>query len=189
MKSHRPVVVRSLIVGCTAIASLIAAGFIRLNLRILPAPVTKNTPKAGGKNTLKRTNATITIRNGNTQQVESTGRVATRRLFKERPTAPATARVTATPAITVSVAPALSIQMPKKNPAQALVPAAPTSASPATVIKLVPAPAARPVVNVYPPSAVTPTRTIIGAQSSILLAPEFEDFLLETTDARISFCR
>lgn len=173
MNPQRPVVVRWLMIGCTALVSLPAAWFIRLNQKKLPAPMTQKNPTPAGKNPPKHANATITIRNGMTQQAESTDRLATRRLFKARPTTTGTTRVMEPSAVAANANPAPGPQVIKKDPLRALTSAAPT-----------PAPSA--VVTGTPPSEALPTRTIIGIHASILLAPEFDDRFPDTSDVRIS---
>src|SRR5687768_10242912 len=103
---------RWLIIAYAAGASLIALWFMRMSLlrsapgRNLPSPTRNGTKPA------KKVNATITIRNADTQQPELVEQVTTRKLFRQRP-----APVPRTPAPTfrtpapAAKAPPISVQV------------------------------------------------------------------------------
>lgn len=187
---------RWLILAYAALASLLAAWFIRAHLRrpeligaVVPLVAQSST------NSTKRANATITIRNGTTQQAESTSRVTTRKLFRYR---------TATHAQTTPAPPA-----PVRTPAQPPTPQRQFTGATTTVFR---APAVRPppATTPVPPPAMAPQRPgpggsdytptdapvnsgRIGQQRSILLgmevdeaAPEPAPRADETTNVRIA---
>jgi prepilin-type N-terminal cleavage/methylation domain-containing protein len=125
--------------------------------------------------TRTRGNATITIRNASTQQEESTDRVATRRLFKARQSSETTTRIAPGTGTTVktTLSPAM-VKAPATAPATALIPTTPTTK------------AAKPDQHDYAPTDAKPTARLIGTQPSILLAPEIDDSVPETTQVRIA---
>lgn len=142
----------------------------------------------------KRTkaNATITIRNAN-QQVEVTGRVATRTFFRRRTPAevtttlikagsPPPAPATTVPASTPPPEPATTRRTTTPEPARPVT-AAPTE----SVFRKPIAPPPRREATEYPPSDQTPTRTQIGTQESILLSLDIDESdPQESTSVRIA---
>ena len=191
---------RWLIVAYAIFASLLVGGFIRASLlrRSGPTIMDAKLVVPDDATSRKRANATITIRNATTQRAEIIERVATRRLFKVRPASEVTAR--AMPAVMPTVMPtSATIAQPIPSVAAARIPVTTTAvtiktavAVPVAVAKSA-APAPAPAIAArtdphldYAPTDAMPTHLLIGSRPSILLAPEIDDSVLETTQVRIS---
>ncbi|HEX3135050.1 MAG TPA: prepilin-type N-terminal cleavage/methylation domain-containing protein [Planctomycetota bacterium] len=168
---------RWLMLGYATFASLLAVWFIRASLlrHSRSAATAATAVTASTATTRTRGNATITIRNASTQQEESTDRVATRRLFKARQSSETTTRIAPGTGTTVktTLSPAM-VKAPATAPATALIPTTPTTK------------AAKPDQHDYAPTDAKPTARLIGTQPSILLAPEIDDSVPETTQVRIA---
>lgn len=177
---------RWLIVAYAMVTSLVVGWFIRASLlrhsgsAIKEAHVVMPVDAA----TRKRANATITIRNGTTQRPEIIERVATRRLFKSRPASEVTAQVvpsSVTPAkpILRAVTAITHVTTPMViKPAVAVIVA--VEKSPLAI------PARSDPHHDYAPTDAMPTHLLIGNRPSILLAPDIDDSLPETTQVRIA---
>lgn len=216
---------RWLIIAYAIFTSLLVGGFIRASLLRRSGPAIQDAQLVVPDDAAsrKRTNATITIRNATTQRAEIIERVATRKLFKARPTSEVITRMTAAHATIAkpisSAAPAraeVTTTEIMKTVANLAV-KTPVNAAEKTVIKqaLQPAikPATQPVPAVpiagpkaeakstaaktanaaqadphhdYAPTDAMPTHLYIGNRPSILLAPEIDDSLPETTQVRIA---
>lgn len=208
---------RWLIIAYAFFASLLVGGFIRASLvrRSGPAILDAQLVVPDDAASRKRANATITIRNATTQRAEIIERVATRKLFKARPTSEVITRMTAAHATiakpTPSAAPARAevtttdiIRTAANSPVKTPVNAAektvikqaiqPASAVPIAGPKAEAKSTAAENVNAarsdshydYAPTDAKPTHLLIGNRPSILLAPEIDDSLPETTQVRFA---
>lgn len=193
---------RWLIIAYAAATSLLALWFLYVGLRrssatgrepVMIAPTVATVRQHGRRGT----NATITIRNGSTQQPEVIDRVSTRRLFR-RPASEATTKVMAAPVRPASDPTKVPAKAPAPSPlaplpASILKPAAIAALTPATRRATTTVAAKRPQTepHEYPPTDVPPKPAPprIGSESSILLAPQVTDALPdepETTQMRIA---
>lgn len=171
---------RWLILVYAAITSLIAAWFIRAYLR---KNTVVRTPQVDSLTTkqAKTANATITIRNADTQQPEIIGRVTTRKLFRYRtqPFTPAPAVARPTPQVakdqhsTVVMRP-----LPARPVVRIATPVVPASETTSVMRR-------RPEVRDYTPTEAIPIANQIGHKSSILLPVQVND-ADETTNVRIA---
>lgn len=179
---------RWMILIYAAITSLIAAWFIRAYLR--KGNEGETSQFIAPTKESKFANATITIRNADTQQPEVTGRVVTRKLFRYRtqpgPSAPAVvARATPVPKqqhTTVIMRPLIA---PRPTPPMA------TTAALEPVTNSVMR--RRPEASDYTPTEATSIASQIGKKSSILLSVDVDDVAHlpsgaadETTNVRIA---
>lgn len=176
---------RWLILAYAALASLLAAWFIRAHLRrpaengaVVPPVLQSDTRST------KRANATITIRNAATQEAESISRMTTRKLFRYR-TATDTEVKPASPAPARLLAPAT----PAPAPAKALSPQRQFTGAVTTVFRAplaCPPPSATAVTPPaverqcqggpdYSPTDAPVNSRHIGQQRSILLGVEVDD--------------
>lgn len=174
---------RWLILVYAAITSLIAAWFIRAYLRkhtaVRIAQVDSVTTKQSKP--ANAANATITIRNADTQQPEIIGRVTTRKLFRYRtqPFTPAPAVARPTPQVakdqhsTVVMRP-----LPARPVVRIATPVVPASETTSVMRR-------RPEVRDYTPTEAIPIANQIGHKSSILLPVQMND-ADETTNVRIA---
>ena len=189
---------RWLIVGYAVVASLLAGWLMRISLlrRSLPTAhaalkVSPSAPSSGSDSTRKSTNATITIRNATTQQPEITERVATRKLFKSKPTT----QTVRTPPRQFPSPALVARQEAPSPPATASSMASPHLVSLPRPIPTRNAPATRSTprteVHDYAPSEQAVPRQLIGTRPSILLSsevdevapsPEVDDVVPEPTD-------
>ena len=177
---------RWLIVAYAMMTSLVVGWFIRASLLRHSGSAIKEdrVVKPVDAATRKRPNATITIRNGTTQQPEIIERVATRRLFKSRPESEATAQVA--PASVKVAKPILgaATTVTHVTPPVVIKPAVPVIVAVEKSAAGIPVRSNPP--SDYDPTDTTPTHLVIGNRPSILLSPEIDDALPETTQVRIA---
>lgn len=194
---------RWLTVVYATIASLLALWFMWAYLRrpnpgLRPVETVRLAPTTRRATGDRPRNATITIRNGATQQPELIERVQTRSVFRSRQPGTTTRRTATGQTTTVMAAPAKTTPpRPVATPAQPSSAAAPTVAPTTTA----PRPRTPPVVTVrlpeptpprspaYEPTDAVAPRTVPGCGPSILLTPEVAEVLpdpSETTEVRIA---
>ena len=162
---------RWLIIAYAVVASLIAGWLLHRSLRREQARVVagRQAPPVPETRPVRRaTNATITIRNGATQQAELTERITTRRLFQQRPTPPRP--LVPVPAATAAPAPVVA------KPPAAKTPSAPSPALERKTTSATPRPAASaPGTRAEPATDRMHTPTPVGGSASILMPVEFEE--------------
>ena len=205
---------RWLIIAYAILTSLLVGGFVHASLVRRSGPAIINAKQIVSDDTAsrKRSNATITIRNAATQRAEITERVATRQLFRARPTSEVITRVTAAHATVAKPIPSevsaraqstttikilkTAAKLPAKHqvnvvektvkkPAFAMPLAGQKSEAGNVVKETANSPSSDPHFD-YAPTDAIPANLLLVNRPSILLAPEIDPSVTETTQVRIA---